>query len=293
MGFESAESESGFGFGPMPAPHIGLYATDGKTSIQYLVDTGACVSIIPASSAQQQFPDFKTSLTLTAANGTSIPTYGTTTRTIIQLNGCAYVWKFTLAQTSVLLLGADFLAHHGLMVDLRHGRLVDPKAIVSVQLQRNPVHQPVNTSHVNSTPYQHVIDSFRDVFRPQIKHQRGTEHKHGVYHHITTSGPPVFSRPRRLSPQKLQQANTAFREMEAMGVCTKASSPWAAPLHMTPKTDDTWRPFGDYRRLNNVTEADKYPMPNIQDITNAFGKATVFFQVRLVKGVFSGTCDTI
>ena len=154
------------------APHTGLYATDEKTSIPYLVDTGACVSIIPASSAQQQFPDFKTSLTLTAANGTSLPTYGTTTRTF-QLNGCAYEWKFTLAQTSVPLLGADFFAHHGLMVDLRHGRLVDPEAIMAVQLQRNPAQQPVNTSHVNSTPYQHVIDSFRDVFRPQLKHNVG------------------------------------------------------------------------------------------------------------------------
>ena len=147
------------------APHTGLYATDEKTSIQYLFGTGACVSVFPASSAQQQFPDFKTSLTLTAANGTSIPTYGITTRTI-QPNGCAYEWKFTLVQTSVPLVFPDFLAHHGLMVDFRHGRLVDPEAIMAVQLQRNPVQQPVKTSHVNSTPYQHVIDSFRDVFRP-------------------------------------------------------------------------------------------------------------------------------
>ena len=136
--------------------------------MNHLVDTEACVSIIPASSAQQQFPDFKTSLTLTADNGTSSPTYGTTTRTI-QLNGCAYEWKFTFAQTSVPLLGADFLDHHGLMVDLRHGRVVDPQAIMAVQLQHNPVQQPVYTSHANSTPYQHVIDSFRDVFRPQLK----------------------------------------------------------------------------------------------------------------------------
>ena len=181
---------------------------------------------------------FKTSLTLTAANGTSIPTYGTTTRTI-QLNGCAYEWKFTLAQTSVPLLGAEFLAHHRLMVNLRHGRFVNSEAIMDVQLQRNPVQQPVNTSHVNSTPYQHVIDSVRDVFRPQLKQQRGTARKHGVYHHITTSGPPVISRPRRLSPWKLQYAKTAFREMEAMGVCTKASSPLAAPLHMIPKKETT------------------------------------------------------
>ena len=68
---------------------------------------------------------------LTAAKETSIPTYGTT-RTI-QLNGCVYEWKFTLA-----LLGAYFLDHHGMIVDLKHGRLVDPKAIMAVQLQRSP-----------------------------------------------------------------------------------------------------------------------------------------------------------
>ena len=161
---------------------------------------------------------------------------------------------------------------------------------MAVQLQCNPVQQPVqqpvNTSHVNSTPYQHVLDSFRDVFRLQLKQQRGTAPKHGVYHHITTSGPPVFSRPRRLSPLKLQHAKTAFWEIEAMGVCTKASSPWAAPLHMTQKTDGTWSKCGDYRRLNNVTEADKYPMPNIQDIMNALGKAAVFSRLDLLKGYF-------
>ena len=68
-----------------------------------------------------------------------------------------------------------------------------------------------------------------------------------------------------------------------MDVCTKTSSLWTAPLHMTPKTDGTWRPCGDYKRLNNVTESDKYSMPNIQDITNAMGKAAVFSKLDLLK----------
>ena len=128
------------------APHTGLYATVyEKTSTKFFVDTGACVSIIPASRTQQQFRDIKTSMMLTAANGTSIPTYGTTTRTI-QLNGCLYEWKFRLAQTSVPLLGADFLAHHGLIVDLKHGCLVDPEAIMAVQLQHNLAQHLVNMS---------------------------------------------------------------------------------------------------------------------------------------------------
>ena len=202
------------------------YAHDEKTSTKFLVDIGACVSITLVSSTQQLFTDFKTSLALMAANGTPITKYGTaiSLRTI-QLNEYACERSFTSAQTSVPLLGGDFLAHHGLIVVLKHGRLADPEAIMAVQPRCNPVQQPVNTSLVNNTPYQHAVDKFCHVFCPQLRQQRGAVPKHGVYHHITTSDPVVFSRPLHLGPQKLQHATTSFQEMETMGVCTKASSP--------------------------------------------------------------------
>ena len=82
-------------------------------------------------------------------------------------------------------------------------------------------------------------------------------------------------------PQK-----NAFAEMESMGVCSKAASPWASPLHMTQKQDGTLRPCGDYRRLNLVTEPDHYPMPNIEDLTASIGKARVFSKLDLLKGYF-------
>ena len=111
-------------------------------------------------------------------------------------NGCAYERRFTLAQTSVPLLGGDFLIPHGLMVDFKHGRLVDPEAIMAIQSQRNSVQQPDNTFLVNNnTPYQHAVDRFCDVFCLQLKQRRGAVPKHGVYHHITTSGPKVFTGP--------------------------------------------------------------------------------------------------
>ena len=200
------------------------YAHDEKTSTKFLVDIGACVSITLVSCTQQLFTDFKTSLTLMAVNGTSITKYGTAIRTI-QLNGYACEQSFTSAQTSVPLLGGDFLTHHGLIVVLKHGRLADPEAIMVVQPQCNPVQQPVNTSLVNNTPYQHAVDRFCHVFCPQLRQQRGAVPKNGVYHHITTSDPVVFSRPLHLGLQKLQHATTSFQEMEAMRVCTKASSP--------------------------------------------------------------------
>ena len=74
--------------------------------------------------------------------------------------------------------------------------------------------------------------------------------------------------------------------MEKAGICQKASSPWASPLHMVPKADGSWRPCGDYRRLNNATKPDHYPLPNIADITNVLGGAKFFSKIDLLKGYF-------
>ena len=125
-----------------------------------------------------------------------------------------------------------------------------------------------------------------DVFKPELRQHHGTPAKHGIFHHISTTGAPVHSRFRRLNPQKLSAAKASFAEMERMGICTKASSPWASPLHMVSKSDGSWRPCGDYRRLNLITEPDHYPMPNIIDITNNIGKSRVFSKLDLLKGYF-------
>ena len=53
---------------------------------------------------------------------------------------------------------------------------------------------------------------------------------------------------------------------------------------MVPKPDGSWRPCGDYRRLNNVTKPDRYPLPNIHDFTNNLKNCTVFSKLDLVKG---------
>ncbi len=55
------------------------------------------------------------------------------------------------------------------------------------------------------------------------------------------------------------------------------------PLHMVPKKDGSWRPCSDFRRLNLVTTPNKYPLPNMQDISNGLHGCTIFSKIDLVK----------
>ena len=131
-----------------------------------------------------------------------------------------------------------------------------------------------------------ILEEYKEVFTDELIYKKNSEPKHGVKHHITTEGPPIHSRFRRLPPDKLKAAKEVFRQMEKAGICRKASSPWASPLHMVPKADGSWRPCGDYRRLNNATKPDHYPLPNIADITNVLGGAKFFSKIDLLKGYF-------
>ena len=65
--------------------------------------------------------------------------------------------------------------------------------------------------------------------------------------------------------EKLAAAKAEFAKMEQLGIIHRSSSPWASPLHMVEKPGGGWRHCGDFRRLNDVTVDDHYPLPHIQD----------------------------
>ena len=133
---------------PLTASVAGLkdslfYVYEKFTNCRFLVDTGAEVSVLPASAldthAAQQGP------TLTAANGTRIRTYGN--RTIpVHLSGGIYKWSFIIADVARPLLGADFLRSKSLLVDLTHKRLIDATTFASGPIVRSNIPAP----HLNA-----------------------------------------------------------------------------------------------------------------------------------------------
>ena len=52
---------------------------------------------------------------------------------------------------------------------------------------------------------------------------------------------------------------------------------------MVPKKDGSWRPCGDYCRLNECTVHDSYPLPHLHDSTARLSGAMIFSKIDLVE----------
>jgi len=65
------------------------------------------------------------------------------------------------------------------------------------------------------------------------------------------------------------------------GIIVPSSSPWNSPILVIPKKTDAsgkikWRRVVDFRKLNNVTIGDSFPIPVISEILDALGKSKYF-----------------
>jgi Reverse transcriptase (RNA-dependent DNA polymerase) len=67
-------------------------------------------------------------------------------------------------------------------------------------------------------------------------------------------------------------------------IIRRSNSPWSSPLHMVAKKDGSWRPCGDFRRLNVITKPDRYPLPNMADCSARLDGCKFSSKIDLQKG---------
>ncbi|XP_011859131.1 PREDICTED: uncharacterized protein LOC105556647 [Vollenhovia emeryi] len=219
-------------------------------------------------------------LKLRAANNTLIDTFGDS-HLVLDLGLRRHIsWNFCVASVPTAVIGADILSQFGLVIDLKHKRLIDPLSDISVpgSVRPSPMLSLSVVKSFSHSRYSDILAAFPELFRTAPVAPLEVR---DVLHHIVTSGPPVSERPRRLSPDKLKVAKAEFKQMCEAGICQPSSSPWASPIHMVPKADGSWRICGDYRRLNAVTIPDRYPPPRLQDFAANLHGATVFSTLDL------------
>lgn len=139
-----------------------FHVMNRTTGQQYLVDTGAEDSIIPAQRSDRTTPP--TSY-LQAANGSRIPVHKS--RSLNLGLRRVFRWVFLVADVRRALIGTDFLNHHGLLVDVKSQRLLDTAALLSVHgivPSDSPIVAPTTT--VAGNPFACLLQKFPNVMRP-------------------------------------------------------------------------------------------------------------------------------
>ena len=63
-----------------------------------------------------------------------------------------------------------------------------------------------------------------------------------------------------------------------------SNSSWASPCLLVGKSDMTDRFCTDYRRVNEVTKPDSFPLPRMDDCVDAVGSARFVSKFDLLKG---------
>ncbi|GFU88767.1 retrovirus-related Pol polyprotein from transposon 412 [Trichonephila clavipes] len=104
-------------------------------------------------------------------------------------------------------------------------------------------------------------------------------------HRIDTADhPPIKQHPRRLPFAKQEEVGTLLREMQENDIIEPSSSPWASPIVLVRKKDGSTRFCVDYRKLNDVTKKDSYPLPRIDDTLDTLSGHKWFSTLDLKSG---------
>ena len=230
---------------------------------------------------QQRLKD-PNDIKLKAANGSDINCFGYCNRTI-KIGTQCFVFDFIIADIQSKILRADFLAKNYLAPNHRDAHLINLQdySTLPAEHARGFKSTPVNFVHQMDDPYYSLLDKFPEICTPTFT-LKGPQH--GVQHHIPTTGNPVQSRARRLDPEKLAVAKAELEKLVDLGVCYRGKSEWSLPLLVTTKPNGGWRVCGDYRRLNNLTTDDRYPVRSLMDFTAYLHGKSIFSKIDLMKG---------
>jgi exodeoxyribonuclease III len=127
-----------------------------------------------------------------------------------------------------------------------------------------------------------LLTKYSDIFRhgKRTGSKLLTPHKIILKDNIHPPCQPPYPKGRHRSSLIAEQVT----KMLENNVIQKSVSPFAAPVSVVPKKDGGIRFVTDFRKLNEITIKDKYPLPRIDDMFDRLTGYTIFSTFDLLSG---------
>ena len=115
---------------------------------------------------------------------------------------------------------------------------------------------------------------------------RNTPGRTDLVQHVIDTGQhrPIRGSRYRQSESDRQRIREIVQEMLDAGVVRPSKSPWGASVVLVPKKCGATRFCVDYRRLNEITAKDVYPLPRIDATLDQLGGSRFFTALDLTSG---------
>ena len=107
----------------------------------------------------------------------------------------------------------------------------------------------------------------------------------------TGTNRPIHTAPYRKSNKDQETLNEETQKLLDKDIIEHSTSPWSSPVVLVKKKDGTTRFCVDYRRLNQITTKDAFPLPRIDDIYDQLTKAVYFTKFDFKAGYFQVPLD--
>ncbi|UYV75173.1 hypothetical protein LAZ67_12002747, partial [Cordylochernes scorpioides] len=136
-----------------------------------------------------------------------------------------------------------------------------------------------NLSPKEQKELKQVLERYGDLFSSRLGRTNLAKHRID-----TEDAKPIKHKPYRVSAKERDIIKEEIDEMLTEGIIRPSSSPWSFPVILVKKRDGKYRFCVDYRKLNNVTVKDVYPIPRIDEVMDTLQGSTHFSAIDLRSG---------
>lgn len=294
----------------------GLYAKGSVNGLHclWVIDTGAEISVVR--------PDMISSLasiiptaSIRTATGVTTPVVG---KMVVQVTvaDCLHSPHEVLVANieDQGILGVDFLSAHNCVISTGDSTLYSGSRKITLQTCRHLSHSqrketPSSLRVIESVSDSSLVPPFLQELLTRSSKELDTVQRNSLVgllndfngafakdstdigkctiakHSIDVgNNPPIKQAARRLPLNGRKEVEKLVEDMKSADVIEPSSSPWASPIVLVNKKDGSKRFCIDYRKLNEVTKKDAYPLPQIGDTLDLISGARWFSTIDLQSG---------